>query len=201
MFHPDTALRIVDPHVGLGVFATRPLPRGTVTWVLDPFDQVFSPARYERLAPRLQEILLRYAWQNENGDRTLCWDHGRFVNHSCEPNTCSPGTVMLEIAVRDIEAGEEITNEYATLNLEETLDCACGTPSCRGLVSRDDFEDQAPSIDRLLRAAVPFSTAVPQGLDVWLTDRQRKLLAAWAAEPSTMPSVLCHRLALGAVER
>ena len=44
MIHSDTELRPVNAVVGLGVFATRRLPRGTVTWVRDPSTKPSSPS-------------------------------------------------------------------------------------------------------------------------------------------------------------
>jgi hypothetical protein len=44
MVHPDTELRFVGAPIGFGVVATRLIPRGTITWVRDRFDQSFSVA-------------------------------------------------------------------------------------------------------------------------------------------------------------
>jgi len=32
MIHPDTELRLSNPRIGLGVFATHFIPKGTLTW-------------------------------------------------------------------------------------------------------------------------------------------------------------------------
>ena len=45
----------------------------------------------------------------------------------------------IEIAVRDVAAGEEITCEYATLNLTEPMDCRCGASGCRRTIGSDDL--------------------------------------------------------------
>jgi hypothetical protein len=37
--------------------------------------------------------------------------------------------------VRDIHPGEELTDDYATLNLEESFACLCGTRECRNRIS------------------------------------------------------------------
>lgn len=64
-----------------------------------------------------------------------------FINHSCEPNVGFVGNVVLA-AMRDVEAGEELTTDYALFDLaDEALACACGTASCRGTVSGDDWRD------------------------------------------------------------
>ena len=59
-------------------------------------------------------------------------------NHSCDPNACVmiEGTAAELRAIRDIALGEEITFDYST-TLDEgdfTMECRCGSPSCRGTV-------------------------------------------------------------------
>jgi uncharacterized protein len=107
MLHPHTVLRTVSDAIGVGVFATRRIPRGTITWVLDPLDHRLPEALVAAMPQAQRAYLDRYAWR-EDQHRILCWDHGRFLNHSCDP-TCLGGTSQFEIAVRDIEEGEELT--------------------------------------------------------------------------------------------
>ncbi|CAN5689606.1 SET domain-containing protein-lysine N-methyltransferase [soil metagenome] len=58
-----------------------------------------------------------------------------FVNHCCNPN-CETEEVEGRIfvcAVRDIEAGEELTYEYHLYDSDDAEgDCYCGAPNCRG---------------------------------------------------------------------
>ena len=63
----------------------------------------------------------------------------RYMNHSCEPNCgllIRSGVKQIEVhALRTIEAGEELTLDYETFELEfeaMTGPCLCGTSSCRG---------------------------------------------------------------------
>src|SRR5262245_1856685 len=85
MLHPASELRYVSDAIGYGVFATRFIPKGTITWVFDPLDQVISSDKAERIDPGLREALEKYSYVSGAGDRILCWDHSRFVNHSCNP--------------------------------------------------------------------------------------------------------------------
>jgi SET domain-containing protein len=117
LIHPDSELRFVSPAIGYGLFATRPIPMGSVTWAADPLDQIIEPARLAELPAMLSRQVHRYSYLNGRGDRILCWDHGRFVNHSCAAACLSPG-FDFEIAVRDIRPDEEITDDYGTLNPE-----------------------------------------------------------------------------------
>lgn len=38
-------------HMDRGVFATRRIPKGSASWLLDPLDQVLTPAAVDRLPP------------------------------------------------------------------------------------------------------------------------------------------------------
>jgi hypothetical protein len=63
------------------------------------------------------------------------------VNHSCEPNCGIVGSCLL-VAMCDIAAGDELCFDYAmtdTHDYDEFL-CACGTPSCRGLITGADWK-------------------------------------------------------------
>lgn len=57
MIHPDSELLFVSPQIGLGVFATRFIPKGTITWVFDPLDQIVSPEKAARMPARLEKQL------------------------------------------------------------------------------------------------------------------------------------------------
>lgn len=194
MIHPDTELREVNPEIGYGVFATKDIPKGSITWALDPLDQVMDKARVASVWRQHKQMLLRYTWTNERGERILCWDFARYMNHHCEANTFGPGTFDFEIAVRDIKAGEQLTCDYATLNLEDPLRCGCGSPKCRGVVRARDFERFAPDWDLLIRDAFPLLRSVQQPLWGFVTRLQRRIDQG-VAQPETLPSILAGRWA------
>lgn len=137
MLHPHTTLAWVDDTIGVGVVATRPIPRGTITWVRDPLDLTLTPEQVARLGPMYAEQLDRYGYMEADG-LVLCWDHGRFVNHHCEANCLAMDGAQFEVAVRDIEVGEQLTDEYGCLGITEPMPCRCGSPICRGVVRPDD---------------------------------------------------------------
>jgi uncharacterized protein len=63
-----------------------------------------------------------------------------FVNHSCEPNVGFGGNSVL-IAMRDIEAGEELTTDYALFDdSDDSIECHCGRLLCRGQVDGRDWQ-------------------------------------------------------------
>ena len=186
MLHPDTQLVHVSEEVGFGVVATRRIPAGTITWVLDPLDQTLSPDRVAALPGDFAAPLERYSFALANGTRVLCWDHTRFVNHSCEPNCVSP-CGELEIAVRDVEPGQQITNDYATLNPTESMHCHCGAARCRGTVRSSDLSSLAVGLDGRLDRVRHLVATVHQPLLHLVGDARRRWL--YAAISTGFPSV------------
>lgn len=116
MIHPHTELRFINKDIGYGVVATHFIPKGTITWVLDKLDREFTPGEVEKLDPVYREILDTYSFCNSAGNLVLCWDHGRFVNHSFNSN-CLTTAYDFEVAIRDIHPGEQITDDYGYLNI------------------------------------------------------------------------------------
>ena len=188
MLHPNAELRYSGPEVGSGVYATAFIPKGTITWVQDPLDQVIdlnSNPEYRDYPP----VLERYSFRNRDGHYVLCWDYARFVNHHCEANCLSPG-LDFEIAIRDIEEGEEITNDYGSLNLEFEMTCLCQSPHCRRCTKPEDFDQLADVWDELLQQAFPHISKVDQPLWSQLSDRG--FVKACLEDTRLVPSIRNH---------
>jgi hypothetical protein len=70
-----------------------------------------------------------------------------YLNHSCEPNVGVAGNVVF-VAMRDIAAGEEVTIDYAMIDdSQSSMTCHCGTASCRGTISGQDWK--LPALQQL----------------------------------------------------
>ena len=117
MIHPDTELKYISREVGYGVVATRFIPAGTITWVLDKLDREFRPEEVRQLGTEYQSILDTYAYRNNQGNYVLCWDIARYINHSFNSN-CLTTAYDFELAIRDIHPGEQLTDDYGYLNLD-----------------------------------------------------------------------------------
>lgn len=193
MLHPDTELRDAGKETGLGVFATRRLPRGTLVWVRDELDRSLPLEQVRALPVAYRRLLDRYGFLDRDGNRILCWDAGRFVNHDCDANVL-PTPWSIEIAVRTIHAGEQLTNDYATLNLERGFRCACGDAACRGWVRPRDFEKLVSGWDERVRAALPYAAQLEQPLLQWLDPARRRAIRAGIRDPARMPSIRANRL-------
>jgi len=126
------------PAKGRGVYTTRPIAKGeTVTvWGGD----VLNRAQLEQCswlqqthAVQVEEGL--YLTPHREPEDADCF------NHSCEPNVGVQGQIVL-VAMRDIASGEELCFDYATTDSSDydEFNCACGAPSCRGVVRGDDWK-------------------------------------------------------------
>lgn len=63
-----------------------------------------------------------------------------FMNHACEPNSIVTEGLRV-IALKDIEAGEEIVMDYSTTEIDPfwKMDCHCNKPSCRKVIEAFQF--------------------------------------------------------------
>ncbi len=116
MIHPHTELKFISKEIGYGVVATQLIPAGTITWALDKLDREFSQDDFDQMDPIYQDILEFYTYRNNKGNLILCWDHGRYVNHSFNSN-CLSTAYDFEVAIRDIQPGEQLTDDYGYLNI------------------------------------------------------------------------------------
>lgn len=163
MIHPDMQLTWIGDSVGYGIVATAFIPRGTLTFAQDDLD-IRLPADHPLVSdPRYAEQVEKYSFCLGDGTRVISWDHAKYVNHCCHFNTIATA-YGCEIAVRDIQPGEEVTAEYAIYNLDEPMELSCPRGNCRGLAHPDDFERMAGSWDALLREVIPLAAHVPQPL-------------------------------------
>lgn len=121
MIHPDTELRFINDQIGFGVVATKFIPKGTITWVIDRLDREFTPEEVVEMGPTYQKFMDTYCYRNRKGNFILCWDNGRFVNHSFKSN-CISTAYEFEFAIRDIHPGEELTDDYGYLNVSEPFE-------------------------------------------------------------------------------
>lgn len=106
---------------GVGLIAVRDIPKGT-----DPFKNLYDPPTYafseedlKDVPPGVRSMVKDYFGREEGlhyipATGTNPLDVLHFINHSSEPNvhTINEGSVF--VAVRDIQAGEELFADYRT---------------------------------------------------------------------------------------
>ncbi len=189
MIHPSTELRFISPEKGIGVVATEFIPKGTITWAYDPLDQVFTPDEVAQLSSLFRNFIDKYAYRDQNGNWVLCWDHARFVNHSYNSNSISTA-YNLELAVRDIYPGEEITNDYGYLNLQEPFYALQEEGSERSVVMPDDLLRYHKVWDAQLYQAFRHFNMVAQPLAGLIEPKYLDKVREVAAGKSAMDSIL-----------
>lgn len=139
MIHPDTELQFINHKKGSGVFATKPIPKGTLTYVKDALEVVIEPGDERLSDPRYKDQIETYSFIDCDGKCVLSWDHAKYVNHCCQCNTMSTG-YGFEIAIRDIDESEEITDEYSMFNFSSHMKLHCDKSPCRKLITSDDLK-------------------------------------------------------------
>lgn len=100
---------------GIGLFADQFIPKNTVVWKFEKgFDIELSKEHFAKLSKPAQEQVLNYCYfDSKKNMYVICGDDARFFNHSDNPNvSSSPYDAQPDIALRDIEIGEELTQNY-----------------------------------------------------------------------------------------
>lgn len=189
MIHPHTELRFINEKIGYGVVALKPIPQGTITWALDKLDRSFTPEQVHAMDELYQQVLDKYTYRNAEGNHILCWDNARFVNHSSNAN-CITTAYEFEIAIRDIAAGEELTDDYGYLNLDEPFEVEPEAGSNRNVVYPDDLLRFYPEWDEKLLVAFPKILQVSQPLFQLLDKALQEKVTSIAQGKRKMDSIL-----------
>ena len=97
---------------GNGLFAAERIGAGRLIWTFTPgLDVIFPRRLLESLPPVGQDSVNRYC--SRDGEYlTVYADDARFINHSRNSNTRWDEEAEALVAARDIEVGEEITEDY-----------------------------------------------------------------------------------------
>jgi SET domain-containing protein len=140
----DFILVSSSPIHGTGIFAKRPIPRGTrvITYQGEKVLKTQLMAEVERGERVLTYVLNLDAAFAIDGARQ--GNDARFVNHSCQPN-CEVYVfegVPYIYAMEDLPEGIELTFDYRLQSTttqgiskrlsRELFPCRCGSPACRG---------------------------------------------------------------------
>lgn len=109
---------------GVGLFADEFIPKGTEIWRFTPgFDQKFTQKQILSFPDLLQIYIYKYAWRSKMSKLyCLASDNGKYFNHSDNPNVLSEERKgekeVVTIAIRDIQKGEEIVDDYSSFEEE-----------------------------------------------------------------------------------
>ncbi len=188
MIHPHTQIGYISDEVGFGVIATQFIPAGTITWALDKLDQEFTPEQFEAMTPFYKNLIDIYCYRNKHGNFVLCWDNGRFVNHSFNAN-CLSTAYDFEIAIRDIQPGEQLTDDYGYLNITEPFR-GIDENTERKIVYPDDLKNYHKEWDAKLLKVFDKIPQVKQDLRILISDETWKTVKSIAQDEMEMKSIL-----------
>jgi hypothetical protein len=135
---PKTEVRDSPIH-GKGLFAKEAIAAGEIVAVKG--GHILSLGEWIACGPTLgaaeiqisEELFIAPVDQSQREGSMI------YTNHSCEPNIAIQGQIVF-VAMRDIAPGEELTHDWATADdLDYEMECKCGSPNCRGIVTGKDW--------------------------------------------------------------
>lgn len=138
---------------GTGIFATAPIKRGALLWKYSPesiaeYDEESFRRRLQPLTPAERVELCEhvYCWE---GNVVEILDDGKYWNHAKQKDgqntgnhpdeAAGDGDGVSSYALRDIAAGEELTDDYSTyagLPWFEQICSEAGAESCTSVGHR-----------------------------------------------------------------
>ncbi len=125
---------------GMGLFADDAIQEGETVWQytsqtcsLITNDQlnVFLQSYHKTEEKIIQYYLIYGYYSAQVHGLILCLDNGRFVNHSEQPNLTYPLHISKDhawkysVAKREIQKGEELTEDYRTYDTNDWLKNLC----------------------------------------------------------------------------
>lgn len=124
---------------GFGIYASRHIKKGDLIFIGEGKSQRIITRRFVDRHWNEDEKMhfRRYAYPVSR-ELFILWDEDPSEwapqNHSCDPNTAFDGLNV--VALKDIQAGQELTLDYATFLDEnmEPFECSCASSHCRGLI-------------------------------------------------------------------
>ena len=135
---PKLEVRANPAKGGQGLYARQPLQADEVVLIWG--GRTISADELTQVPDERRHCVV----QIEEGFYTITIDPPEptdYINHSCNANAGLRGQVVV-VAMRDIEAGEEVCFDYAMTddNPYDEFECACGAPDCRGWVTGNDWK-------------------------------------------------------------
>lgn len=192
MMHPNTKIQFINGNIGVGLFATAFIPKGTITYVKDQLEIRILPDDPIINHPLYAVLVEKYSFIDGDGTRIISWDHAKYVNHCCECNTISTG-YGFEIAIRDIQKEEQITDEYGLFNIKEDMALECGNPRCRKVLNVNDIDLYGAAWDEKAKAALFYLEKVDQPLSVYLDKKITKAMKTYLKTGKSYKSVMSLR--------
>ena len=131
-----------SPISGIGMFASNPIKKSETVCIVGGTVMTDSEfAAFQATHSLYNSIQVDdHLHLVEDPEITRCQDGS--MNHSCDSSAWMADEATL-VARRDIQAGEEVTVDYALFTTQSNwmLDnrCHCGAPHCRRIITGDDW--------------------------------------------------------------
>jgi hypothetical protein len=138
-FISSKAMAKESPIHGRGLFAREPITKGEIVCIKG--GHIFNRQTLRKVQPVLGPAEIQIAEDLFIGPLTSEEREGSmiFSNHSCDPNTGVQGQIVF-VAVRDIQAGEELTHDWAMTDDDDyEMVCHCGAANCRQIITGQDW--------------------------------------------------------------
>ena len=136
---PKVAVKESSIH-GRGLFALERIARGEVVcvkggYIFDRQSLQSMPEWFRAAEIQVAEDLFIGPLHREEREGSMI-----FSNHSCDPNIGVQGQIVF-VAMRDIQAGEELTHDWATTDDDDyQIECNCGAANCRKVLTGRDWQ-------------------------------------------------------------
>lgn len=128
-----------SPIHGRGLFATQDIEAGEIVAIKGGYIYEATDWATTRALLDSGEVQIGESFFIAPADRNEWEGAMLFTNHSCEPNIGVQGQIVF-VAMRGIARGEELTHDWCTTdNMDYEINCRCGSPHCRGVVTGRDW--------------------------------------------------------------
>jgi len=126
---------------GQGLIAGQDITKGTR--ILPYIGEKITKAESTRRLAQVNAYIFTFNEQYDIDGKPLK-NKARYINHSCEPNCAIDLTTraIWIIALRDIQAGEELTYNYS-YDIKDYSEhpCTCGAKYCCGYILDQEYWD------------------------------------------------------------
>jgi hypothetical protein len=137
------------------LYATQRIPAGTLLWTADLNQESSDILTLDEMLS--MNVVHRRQWADYTWaisglffgprrdlpvEEAVKLEASHFLNHCCDANVGFASDTSI-VAMRDIDAGEMISNDYAMtehlIGFFPGFECRCGAPKCRGEVGPSDW--------------------------------------------------------------
>ena len=105
------------PDKGIGLVADQKIKKGEIVYSYNPIIDI--KIKKKDIPKEAKKFFDIYSVDCGKDYVILNTDNARFINHSKTPNTKSLGDFGDNVALRDIDIGEEITIDYETIDVNK----------------------------------------------------------------------------------